>query len=239
MKTLSVLLLVMFGVTGATKNSTSKEVLQSMYSRYHGVWHKSLHFNQTTDRYRNDSLVKTDTWYETIVYPDLLRIDIGSEKSASGIIFRRDSTYAFRDNKLTRSVKNENELIFFLGGMYAMPFDKILEHFAYLHYDLSKFHTSVWRGKPAYVLGADKDDDKVNQLWIDKDKLVAVRFIKYDGGTKEEGYFENQQALGKAWSETKCSFFINDKILQVETYHDLVANPPVDMKIFEPSLIGK
>jgi hypothetical protein len=238
MKTLSAILLFVFYFPGH-KNTTSREVLQTMYKRYHGAWHKSLKFNQTTERFRNDSLLSTATWYETIVYPDLLRIDIGSEKSANGIIFRHDSTYRFRNNKITTSTKDENELIFFLGGMYFVPFDKVLSHFADLHYDLSKFHADTWKGKPVFVLGADKDGDKVNQLWIDQEKMVPVRFLKYDNNTKEEGFFEQHIALKNAWSETKCSFYINDKLLQVETYHNVVANEPVDKSIFEPTAIGK
>src|ERR1700759_4837971 len=110
----------------AHKNANSTEVLQSMYARYHGHWHKTLSFNQTTQQYRNDSLKRTATWYEHIVYPDLLRIDFDSLKSGRGVIFRHDSTYAFRNNKIVRSTKDENELIFFLGGLYSMPFDKVL-----------------------------------------------------------------------------------------------------------------
>src|SRR6202012_2603518 len=98
MKLIPALLLLAF-LTPAKNNSTSKEVLQTMYSKYHGKWHKSLKFNQTTERFKNDSLVSTATWYETIVYPDLLRIDIGAEKSPNGILFRHDSTYRFANNK--------------------------------------------------------------------------------------------------------------------------------------------
>jgi hypothetical protein len=238
MNILSMMMLWLF-VPAAHKNATSQEVLQNMYQRYHAHWRKSLSFNQTTERYRNDSLIKKNTWYETIVYPDLLRIDFDSAKSSSGIIFRHDSTYAFRANKVTRAVRAENELIFFLGGLYAMPFDKVLAHFAGLHYDLSKFHRSLWKGKPVYVLGAGADGDKVNQLWIDQEKLAPVRFIKYDNNTKEEGFFEEQVKVKDSWSETKCSFYINDKLLQVETYHDVTADQPVDLKIFDPGLLGK
>jgi hypothetical protein len=85
MKLLPAILLLAFFIP-SNKNSNSKEVLTSMYKRYHGTWHKSLKFNQTTERFRNDSLVNTATWYETIVYPDLLRIDIGSAKRANGMI---------------------------------------------------------------------------------------------------------------------------------------------------------
>jgi hypothetical protein len=72
MNSLSAILFIVFHFNiGGHKNASSQEVLQSMYSRYHSIWHKSLKFNQTTERYRNDSLITTNTWYETIVYPDL------------------------------------------------------------------------------------------------------------------------------------------------------------------------
>ncbi len=221
------------------KIDSSTALLHSMYSRYHNVWHKTLKFTQTTERYRNDSLMKTDTWYEHILYPDLLRIDFGSPSGGMGVIFRHDSTYSFRNNKIVRAVKGENELIFFLGGMYSNTFEQVLAHFKQPNYDVTKFHADTWKGKSVYVLGADKDGERVNQLWIDKEKLVAVRFIKYDGDVKQEGLFENQIALKKAWSETKCSFYVNNKLLQVETYRDVIADEPVDKSIFEPGLMGK
>lgn len=238
MKILSVLLFLTLPFSSQRElNSTT--LLQKMYTRYHNKWHSSLSFNQTTERYRNDSLVKSDTWYERIAYPDLLRIDIAGHNSGNGIIFRHDSTYVFNNNKITRNVKNENELIFFLGGLYFVPFDDVLAHFKALHYDLNKFHTSTWKGKPVYVIGADKDDEKVNQLWIDQDKMIAVRFLKYEDNSKEEGFFEDYVALKNAWSETKCSFYLNDHLLQVEKYHDVVAGGPIDKSIFEPGMIGK
>jgi hypothetical protein len=218
-------------------NSTS--LLQKMYDRYHNKWHSSLSFNQTTERYKNDSLIKADIWYERIAYPDMLRIDIGSLNSGNGIIFRKDSTYVFNNNKITRSIKNENELIFFLGGLYFVPFDDVLAHFKALNYDLSKFHASTWKGHAVYVIGADKDDEKVNQLWVDQDKLIPVRFIKYDDKSKEEGLFEQHIALKNAWSETKCTFYINDKLLQVEKYHNVVPGGLIDKSIFDPGMIGK
>ena len=238
MKILSVIFLFFLPFSSRQElNSTT--LLQKMYARYHGKWHSGLLFNKTTERYRNDSLIKSETWYERIAYPDMLRIDIGGRKSGNGIIFRKDSTYVFNNNKITRSLKNENELIFFLGGLYFVPFDDILAHFKALHYDLSKFHSSTWKGKPVYVIGADKDDDKVNQLWIDQDKLVAVRFVKYDDNTKEEGLFEDQIAVKNAWSETKCSFYVNDKILQVEKYNEIIPVDSLDKNIFDPNRIGK
>jgi hypothetical protein len=164
---------------------TSTGLLKKMYDRHHDKWHSTLKFDQATERYSNDSLISTATWYETIVYPDLLRIDIGKSHSDNGILFRHDSTYIFRNNKIVKSVASENELIFFLGGLYFMPFDSVTTHFKELNYDLSKYHPSTWKGKPVYVMGATADGERLNQLWIDAEKLVPIRFIKYDNNTKE------------------------------------------------------
>ena len=221
----------------ADLNSTS--LLKKMYAKYHGKWDSSLSFNQTTEMYRNDSLFKTQLWYEHILFPDKLRIDFDSLRSGRGALFRGDSTYVINKNKVVRSVKNENELIFFLGGMYFVTFDQVLAHFKELHYDLGKFHSDIWKGNPVYVIGADKSGEKVNQLWIDQEKLVAVRFIKYDGDSKEEGTFEDQVKTKGCWSETLCKFWLNDKLIQVEKYHDIVAGGAIDKNMFEPSMIGK
>jgi hypothetical protein len=238
MKTFAAAILVLLCLS-AKAPETSTSLLQKMYARYHGKWGKSLSFDQTTERYRNDSLISTATWYEHIIYPDKLRIDIGSVNSGNFILFMSDSTYRFKDNKLAKATRDENELIFFLGGMYSMTFDEIKAHFASLHYDLSKFHESTWKGKPVYVIGTNTDDEKVNQLWIDKKDLYAVRFIKYDNDTKEEGWFEGQIPEGGGWSETLCTFFINDKKLQVEKYHHVVAGEHIDAGIFDVAKLEK
>lgn len=217
---------------------TSTGVIKKMYSRYHNKWHTSLTFTQTTGRYRNDTLVKNDVWHERIVYPDMLRIDFG-EQTGNGVIYRGDSSYVFRNNKVVRATKDENELIFFLGGMYFTSIDQVFAHFNTLHFDLGKFHESTWKGKAVYVLGSTNDDEKVNQLWIDKEKLVAVRYFKYDKNGKMEATFEEHKLVEGAWSETFCKFYINDKLLQTEVYKDIKANLPIDKSVFDPALIGK
>jgi hypothetical protein len=57
--------------------------------------------------------------------------------------------------------------------------------------------------------------------------------------TRKKGLFEDHVVLQDGWSETNCHFFINDKLLQVEKYHHLSADDPVDKIIFEPSALGK
>jgi hypothetical protein len=120
-----------------------------------------------------------------------------------------------------------------------MSFDDVLAKFKDLQYDLGKFHNDSWKGRPVFVIGANSNDEKVNQLWIDADKLVPVRFFKYGTDMKEEGVFEGHVAVtGGGWSETKCSFYRNDHLIQVEIYHDVAGNKPMDKIIFDPMSFG-
>ena len=234
MKTFSFVMLLL-----VLSPASSVVVLHNMYDRYHNHWHKTFHFIQETERYRNDSLIKKETWYEAMYYPDLFRIDLGDPSLGNAYICNKDSVWIFKNGQITRRTNDVNELVFMLGGMYFYPFDSVPAHFREMGYALDKYHNSTWHGKPVYVVGADKDDEQVNQLWVDKDKLVALRFIKYDDGVKTEGLLEDHIELDGAWTETKAEFYRNGHLIQVERYHDCVANDSIDKRVFDPALFGK
>jgi hypothetical protein len=236
MKMLS-LILIYAGFFVAPRNSA--EVLKNMHDRYAGKWYRTFTFNQTTERYRNDSLVNTTTWYEALSLPDNFRIDFGDPKEGNGIIFHKDSMYSFRKGQLLRTAVNNDDLTFLLGGMYFYPMEEVMKTLTKFGYDLNKFHEDTWQNEKVYVIGADNAGEKKSQLWIDKDKLVMVRFIKYENGHKEEGVFSDHKKFAGGWSETKCVFYFDDKLGQVEYYHDCKANEPLDPKVFDPAFFGK
>ena len=222
-----------------TGNNNSKDVLKKMYDRYSGKWYKTFTFNQTTENYRNDSLMRTATWNEYIQYPANFRIDIGDPKNGNSVIFNADSAYNFRNGKLVRVTENNNDLTFLLGGMYFYPFDSVLSKFHRLGYDINKYHEDTWQNRPVYVIGADNADEKTNQLWIDKQDLYVVRFIEYNNGRKEEGQLNDHKKFGNGWAENSCIFYFDGKLFQKEIYHDCKADVPVDPRIFDPTLYGK
>jgi hypothetical protein len=59
--------------------------------------------------------------------------------------------------------------------------------------------------------------------------------VNVDGPQKLEGIFEGYKQYAGAWSETQCTFFVNGKLVQVETYHDCTVNPPLGDALFDPS----
>lgn len=214
--------------------NTGEGVLRIMYAKYAGKWHRALTFRQTTERYRNDSLKSTQTWRESMFYPDKLRIDIEPFANNNTIIFRNDSTYRIGGGELKASSGQGNDLIFLLGGMYSYPIEKTMEKFKVLGYDLTKAHDDTWKGKPVYVIGANDNTEKVNQIWVDKTDLYLVRMIEYNKTGKEEALFDDHLKLDAGWTETKVHFYIDGKLLQVESYFDCKALPGLDEHLFDP-----
>jgi hypothetical protein len=211
----------------------SKEVLKKMHNRYAGKWYKTFSFNQTTEIYSNDSLKRTETWYENIKFPNDFRIDFGNPDSGNAVIFKNDSSYFFRGGQRVNVRPDENDLVFLLGGMYFYQFDEVTEKMKSLGYDLDKFHEDTWKGKNVYVIGAGKGEDSVNQLWIETENYSPVRMLKYENKNKEEALFEDHVKLGGGFTETLVRFFINDKLIQVEKYYGLKADAELNPAIFD------
>ena len=233
MKYFSFLLFVAICSFSGAKNA--EDVLKDMHKRYAGKWYKSFTFTQTTEQYKNDSLTKTSTWYEYIIFPDKFRIDFGDKKEGNSVLYVKDSVYNFRKNKLIYKGYDNDNLTFLLGGMYSYSFDSVKAKIKRQGYDLGRFHENTWNGQPVYVIGANEVSEKSNQLWIDKDKLIVLKFIKFKGKNKEEGIFSEHKRFGNAWSETAVDFYVNDKLIQKEKYYDCKADVEIDPALFDPA----
>ncbi|MGH2564539.1 MAG: hypothetical protein ACRDE5_08500, partial [Ginsengibacter sp.] len=212
----------------------SIEVLKKMYDRYSGKWYKTFSFNQTTEVYRNDSLKRTEIWYENIEFPNNFRIDFGNPDSGNAVIFKNDSSYLFKKSQKADVRPDNDDLLFLLGGMYFYSFNDVIAKMKLFGYDLYRFHEDTWKEKPVYVIGALNDQDSVNQIWIEKENFSPVRLLKYENNTKEEALFENHVKLEGGFTETLVYFYINNKLIQVEKYHDLKGNAEIDPAIFDP-----
>jgi hypothetical protein len=214
-----------------------KYVLHKMYHRYHGHWQRSVRFIQQTERFINDTVTTKETWYETIVYPRSFRIDLGEPDQRNCVIYRNDSAYVFRKGALSRSRVDSNDLLYLLGGMYhASSLNDVTTRLAAMHYDLSKSYYTRWRGRDIYVIGAAGIGDRANQLWVESKHYRIVRIMKFDNGMPEEILMEGHKRLGhKKWTETRVAFYRSGRLLQLETYSDIVVNDEIDERIFDPA----
>ncbi|GAC1380117.1 MAG: hypothetical protein NVSMB45_03010 [Ginsengibacter sp.] len=189
--------------------------------------------------YKDGSLRKTELWHEALQFPDKFRMDFGVKDSGMAVIYKGDSSYRFKHFTLAGSRYDPNELSFLLGGMYFVPFKKVVEKIQDFGYDLSKSFKTTWKGNKVMVIGANDVADQSNQIWIEEKHFNIVRLLNFRDGHKEESLFENHIPLGGGYTETVCLFYIDGKLIQEERYHHCKGNVAIDQKIFEPKFFGK
>lgn len=227
MKRLATIILALVPVSVTAQDGNA--FLEQMYNRYHGKWRKSLIFTQRTEKYRNDSLVATETWYETMVYPRSFRIDFGRPDSGNCVIFRNDSAYIFRAHHLVKSRADTNELLYFLGGMYyASSTHEVCDKFRAFGIDPDK----SYRKGDITVIGAADDRAYASQLWIDSKTYKVKRLMKFDNGHKSDALFTGHKKAGRAPCETLVAFYEDGKLRQKEVYTRLKANKKIPATMF-------
>jgi hypothetical protein len=219
--------------------SYAQDIVQQMYTRHAKNFRKSLSFVQQTNMYRNDSLIRKSTWYEVLVYPDKLRIDIDDPAKGNALFFVNDSLYRFQDGQLKSTGYQPHDLLYVLGGMYSFPLDKVYPKLKAIGYNIGKSFETIWKGRKVIVVGTDKDETESNQFWIDKEKLVTVRILNNKDGEKTETLCEDYIQLGSNLCETSIEFYMNGKLRQTEKYTDVKQNVNIDMQYLDPYKMGQ
>lgn len=227
MKSLITILLSLTSLHGVAQDG--RTFLQSMHNRYHGKWRTSLIFTQHTEKYRNDSLVGTETWYETMVYPKNFRIDFGRPDSGNCVIFRHDSAYVFRAHQLVKSKADTNELLYFLGGMYFTPtVAEVCDKFRAFGIDPSR----GYRRGEVMIIGAASETDRSGQLWVEVGTYKVLRLMRFENGHQSDAILSAHKKLGGTYCETEVAFYEDGKLRQKEVYTRLKANKSIPASMF-------
>lgn len=211
------------------------QYLKTMHEKNYHNWYLTQTFIQTTEVYRNDSLVRKSTWYEALKLPYDLRIDLDTPSKGNFVLYKKDSSYRFQNHNL-RSVRADvNPFIFFIGGMYYMPFESVLQEMKRKGYDVSKGYKTEWKGIATYVVGRANEKDSGNAVWIDTQNLWFVRFVENDNGQIIDAHMTAHERFSKGTSETRVEIFINGKLVQIESYHQIKVDVPLDDDLFDPA----
>ena len=213
------------------------ELLQRMHDAYDGKWYKTLTFVQKTTRTLPTGVVDTSTWYEALRSPDRLRIDFGDPAKGNGALYTADSLYVVRGGKITRTVGSGNPFLPFVAGVYDQPLATTLRQLAPYNFDLSQIRADTWQGQPVFVVGAKSPDDLVSpQFWIERDRLVAVRFLvklsPAPDAKPNDIRLEKYVKVSGGWLATHVAIMEGTVVRQGEDYSDWRGNPPLPNDFF-------
>jgi len=210
-----------------------KALISAMHKKNAGKYCNTLTFKQTTNRYRNDSLITGQVWTEYLEFPDKLRIDIGDTSKGTFMIFKNDSAYRFRNKKLMSAERDSNLIMLLLGGMYHRQKKDVLTRIEKFGIKLSELSEQVIDGKKCYVIGTKVSNDKIPQIWINKETLFIERFIEnYNGSVLEVRVIERQKACSGE-VETKLSIYADGKLFQDELYFDVKFNEVIPKNTYK------
>jgi hypothetical protein len=207
-----------------------------MHDRYAKTWYRTLTFTQKSTTFNPDGTTKVETWYEALLLPAKLRIDIGPAQDQNAALIVNETLYAFRAGKLTTTRPYANILLILGFDVYGQDPQRTIDIVKKEGFDLSKIHEDTWEGKPAYVVGANKGDLTSKQFWIEKDRLLFVRVIQPDHADPnklEDIRFADYRPLDKTWIAAYVEMHTDGKKVFSETYSDIKANPKLDPALFD------
>ena len=226
-------------VSAAQTISTPTQLIQAMHDRYASKWYHTLTFQQQSITHKADGTTATEIWYEALLLPGRLRVDIGEHASGNGMIFNNNHLYIFKDGKLATERNYIHPLLVLGFDVYGQSPDTTVQQLKDLHVDMSTMHEESLDGRPMYVVGAKQGDLKSVQFWIDKERLYFVRLLEpgqKDPSVIQDIRFEDyKQVEGGGWVAEHVTIQVEGKLVFEERYSDVKTNIPVSDKLFDPA----
>lgn len=242
MKKYIVLIGLCYAISASAQIKDAESLIRKMHKKYHGNFNRDITFVQLNEDYdENGKVIKHSTSFETFHYPGKFRNDIGPLVNKDGYIIINDSIYLFKNGKVYEKRYTQYDVGLLTGDLYFMKIDDALNELKRHGYNLSVFREDMWRGKPVYVVGAQKGDERSPQFWIDQEELYIVRDINFsvEENKLQDIRFLEHAKVEKAWVEERIEIYVNGKLVRKEHYAEVKANSDLDLKIFDPNAIGK
>lgn len=211
-------------------------ILRAMHDRYENNWYETLTFQQESITHNADGTNKAEIWYEALMLPGRLRIEIGSPNSGNGTLVADGKLTRFANNEVTSSRPFVHMLLVLGFDVYRQDPEATIEQVKGQGFDLSRVHEDTWEGQPAYVVGADKGDVKSKQFWVEKNRLLFVRLIQPDEGEPSRIHdtrFSDYRRLSVGLVAARVDFYVDGKNTFSELYSDIKVNPKLDPAVFD------
>jgi hypothetical protein len=162
----------------AARFTSGAAVVRGMHELYAGKYLKTMSFLQNNTAYTTTGQEQHTQWYEHIEVPGKLRIAFLPATQRSGLVQVDDKVASFDNGIRVDFRPSVNPLLVLTSDVYAAPISQIMRELDSLEVDTDVIRNDEWEGHPVYVVGAKAGDTTSNQMWIDADRMVLLRFIQ-------------------------------------------------------------
>src|SRR6266550_2566571 len=164
--------------SSAVRVTSSAGLIKAMHDRYDGKYLKTMSFLQNNTRYTATGQEQKSQWYEHIEIPGKLRIAFLPASQKSGLVQVDDRVASFDNGIRVDFRPSVNPLLLLTADVYAAPITTIIRGLDSLHVDQELIRADEWDGHPVYVVGAKAGDSTANQMWVDAERMLLLRFIQ-------------------------------------------------------------
>jgi hypothetical protein len=231
-------LLLLITITHAQEIRSGADLLRAMHDRYESSWYETLTFTQKSTTYKPDGTSSSETWYEALLLPGRLRIDIAPPTSGNGYLLADGKVTIFKDGKESGSRPLVNILLVLGFDVYRQPPQTTADVVTSEGYDLNKIHEETWQGQPAYVVGAATGDLTSKQFWVEKNRLLFLRVIEPSRGDPkkmDDIRFTDYRKLASGWVAARVEVYSENRKVFSEDYSDIQSNIKLDPAVFDPA----
>jgi hypothetical protein len=166
------------GKGSSLRLASGSAVVKAMHDLYAGKFVKTMSFLQNNTAYTSTGQEQHSQWYEHLEVPGKLRIAFLPATQRSGLVQVGDKVASFDNGIRVDFRPSVNPVLLLTADVYAAPVATIMRGLDSLNVDTGVIRTDEWEGRPVYVVGAKAGDSTSNQMWIDAEKLLLLRFIQ-------------------------------------------------------------
>jgi hypothetical protein len=214
-----------------------RSLVSAMRQKYDGQWYRTLSFTQNNTHYSTRGSPTQSQWREHISVPGRLRIDYMPLTQRSGVLFDGSRVHTFDNGRAIDAQPGVNTLLLVTADVYSLPVERSTQLLDSIGFDLTKLRRDTWEGQSAYVVGAAAGDSTTSQLWIDTERLVALRVVQKERrGTRDIvtdvrfGKFADFSGVPIA---TEVTQYRDGRLVFREQYVDVRVNDPIPEATFD------
>jgi hypothetical protein len=115
-----------------------EDLLRAMHDRYESSWYKAVTFTQKSTTYEPDGTKKVETWYEALLLPGKLRIDVGSPSEGNGYVLVDGTVTSVKAGQIAGTAPRVNMLLVLGFDVYGQGAEKTIGVVKDQGYDLTK-----------------------------------------------------------------------------------------------------
>ena len=164
--------------TTVAKMANGLAVVRAMHDKYESNTPKSISFLQNNTTYTTTGEERKSQWYEHLEIPGKLRIAFLPATTRSGLVQVGDRVATFDNGIRVDFRPSINPLLLLTADVFVAPPATIMKGLDSLDVDTETVRIDEWDDRPVYVVGAKAGDTTSNQMWIDAERLLLVRFIQ-------------------------------------------------------------